>query len=129
MTIIAVAIAALATTAASAALPQLGATVGERSRDVIPVRLSCPAARVTCAGTASFKGKKRHNGRIYRLEAASFDFAEFEGGRRKTIHFRLSDTAKKTLTHADGMRVEFVIRARYGAGKPGTVRVRARLAP
>lgn len=114
---------------AFAARPQIGVEVLPKSTTILPVKLTCPKARVTCAGTASFKGSKEYKGKIYRLEAAPFDFAEFKGGRSKKIKFRISEDAQRTLTRADGMRVTVVVKARYGAGKPGTVRVRAQLEP
>lgn len=115
---------------ADAAKPeQIGVTVLERSGRVIPVKLSCPLARETCKGTASLKGKKLRAGRIYTLEAAPFKFKEFAGGSSKKIRFRLSKKARATVKRAHGMTVEFVIKASYGVGRPGTVRTRATLAP
>lgn len=101
----------------------------DRTNDTIPVKLSCPKERVTCKGTAAFQGKKERKGKIYKLAAAPFEFRQFKGGRQKTIRFRLSDTAKQTLTRADGMKVTVTIQAVYGSGRPGTVRVRTKLAP
>ena len=58
-----------------------------------------------------------------------FDFDQFKGGKRKTNHFRLSRSARDTLERAGGMTVTVIIKARYGAGDPGTIRTRAALSP
>lgn len=123
------ALGAVPAVAGTQKLPRLGMEVVERSGDVIRVKLTCPVERVTCEGTAKFKGKKRKGERTYRLAAEPFEFDRFKGGRRKTIKFRLSDTAKETIERAGGMTVTVIVDARYGAGKGGKIRRKAELSP
>jgi hypothetical protein len=109
--------------------PPIGVEVKERAGNVIPVKLSCPFARESCKGEASFKGRKEYKGKIYKLAAAPFKFREFDGGTSKTIKFRLGESAQGTLERSNGMKVKVIIKAEYGSGKPGTVRVKTTLAP
>jgi len=110
-------------------LPTLRAKAGELKGNVFPLKLRCPKARVSCAGSVAFKGKKRRRGRIYRVEAEPLEFSPFAGGKRKTLRFRLSEDALRAVERANGITVRVLIEATYGVGEPDRIRLRARLSP
>lgn len=123
-------VAVTATATAGETKPaQIGVAVLDQTRNSLPLRLTCPRARVSCAGTASFRGTKERGRKTYRLRAGPTEFDEIAAGRRRTIKFRITDDAREILERARGMRVTVSVQARYGAGEPGTVRVRTELEP
>jgi hypothetical protein len=131
----ALAVAAIAAVGAPAAaapgdkFPSIEMEVKKRTKTKIPVRLTCPVERVRCAGTVSFSGRKRRAGTTYKLSANPFQFDKFKGGRSKIIDFTLSAEARRTLRDARGMKVRFVLKARYAKGPDNTVKVPAELRP
>ena len=124
------ALAAAATATAGETTPaQIGVKALDQTRNSLPLRLTCPRSRVSCEGSASFRGRKERGRKTYRLRATPIEFDEIAAGRRRTIKFRISDDAREILERARGMRVTVTVQARYGAGESGTVRVRTELEP
>lgn len=107
----------------------IGVKVRDRTETKIPVRLSCPAERMKCWGTISFKGRKRRGKTTYRLSADPYRFKALDGGDAKTIDFQLSPDARRTLAKANGITATFVVRGRYSKGPDDTVRVSKNLPP
>jgi len=96
------------------------------SSGAVTIKVSCPAAETSCAGTVTVRtigavsasvGRVAKKGAVLTLAAASFAVA---GGRVETVTLHLSSTARKLLERTHGLDARATITAHDPAGATHT---------